>query len=172
MKNKIILILTAILAMSLMMTGCGSNTADSQEASSQSAGEAGFIFESGDTKVVMNAETTDILESLGKETDYFEAESCAFKGIDKTYTYSGFRLYTYPVDEVDYVLSVEFMDDSVSTTEGLSIGDTKEKVIETYGEDYEDSESSIIYTKGKSQLKFILDSGEVISSIEYLAVTD
>ena len=101
MKNKTGLFLTAILAMALMMAGCGSSADSNQQTGSQSAGETGFVFTSGDTKVVMNAKAADILESLGKETDYFEAESCAFKGIDKTYTYPGFRLYTYPVDEVD-----------------------------------------------------------------------
>jgi len=193
MKNKGILFLTVILAAALMMAGCGGdstgketekptsssgsasssgNTSSSGNVGANAQSEDGFIFESDGTKVVMNAEAADIIKALGEEKDYFEAESCAFKGIDKTYTYSGFRLYTYPVDEVDYVLSVDFMDDSVSTTEGISIGNTKEKVIEVYGEDYEESGSGIVYTKGKSQLKFILDDSDGVSSIEYLAVTD
>jgi len=193
MKNKGILFLTVILAAALMMAGCGGdstgketekptsssgsasssgNTSSSGNVGANAQSEDGFIFESDGTKVVMNAEAADIIKALGEEKDYFEAESCAFKGIDKTYTYSGFRLYTYPVDEVDYVLSVDFMDDSVSTTEGISIGNTKEKVIEVYGEDYEKSGSGIVYTKGKSQLKFILDDSDGVSSIEYLAVTD
>ena len=41
---------------------------------------------------------------------YFEAPSCAFDGIDKTYTYAGFELLTYPKDDKDYVSSVVLKD--------------------------------------------------------------
>ena len=69
----------------------------------------------------MNEDASAVVEELGEADDYFESESCAFEGLDKVYTYPGFTLNTYPVDDKDYVLSVVFRDDTVSTDEGISI---------------------------------------------------
>lgn len=63
----------------------------------------------------MNEKAAPILEKLGEPMEYFEAESCAFEGLDKIYTYSGFELHTYEMKGTDYVASVMFLDDSVST---------------------------------------------------------
>ena len=78
---------------------------------------------------------------------------------------------TYPESEVDYVYSIELKDDTVETPEGIFIGSTKDDVISAYGEDAEDSGSALIYTKGESQLNFLLD-GDVVCNIVYLAITE
>jgi uncharacterized protein YceK len=160
MKKLLIIFMTT-----LVLVGCGGSNN-----SNQTKEKEAFVFETHGTTIKMNEEVSSILKALGKEQDYFEAKSCAFDGMDKTYTYAGFKLVTYPKDDKDYVNQVVLQDDTVSTKEGVSIGDTKAKVEETYGKDYKDKNGAYVYTQGDSTLEFIFD-GDSVSSITYTAIT-
>lgn len=105
-------------------------------------------------------------EKYGKAENYSEMQSCAFDGIDKTFTYRDYEIYTYPDQEEDKILSIYFLNQMISTTEGIRIGDTFEKMIKVYGEEYEQMNSQYSYHKGKTSLRFIVENNE-ISSIEY-----
>ena len=150
-----------------------SQAAETTAEASESATEAeitGFTFITGDTVIAMNADAAPILEELGEWENYVETTSCAFKGLDKTYSYPGFDLYTYPLNGKDNVNSVYFVDDTVSTPEGIHIGSTKEEMEAAYGTDYEEEFGAYTYTKDKSKLQFLVTDG-VIDSVEYTAVT-
>ena len=157
-------LLIAIMA-AMMLAGCGSSDNQTTDTS-----KVEYVFETIGTTIKLNEETSSILNGLGKEIEYYEAKSCAFDGMDKTYTYAGFQLLTYPKDDKDYVSSVVLKDYTVSTKEGVFIGDAKSKVEETYGTDYTDKNGAYVYTKGKSTLEFIFD-GDSVSSITYTAIT-
>ncbi len=105
-------------------------------------------------------------EKYGKEVDYVESPSCAFDGLDKIYRYEHYEVTTYPDQEQDRIYSIFFLDDEVETTEGLKIGDTKEKMLELYGKDFEQKDSLFIYQKEKTELHFLLQDDTIIS-IEY-----
>ncbi len=109
----------------------------------------------------------EVLEDLGKEQSYFEAPSCAFEGLDKTYTYSGFVITTRPDGEEDYVSSIRLTDDSVTTPEGIYVGSSEADVVAAYGEGTRD-EAELRYTRDSTALSFILEGDKVVS-IEYLA---
>ena len=94
--------------------------------------------------------------------------SCAFEGMDKTYSYPGFDVTTYTKGGSDYVSGVIFWDDSVATAEGVYIGQTLEDIRKAYGADVS-GETSVSLTRGASKLLFLLKDGAV-SSIQYLAV--
>ena len=148
-----------------------SQAAETTAEASESAKEAeitGFTFVAGDT--AMNADAAPILEGLGEWENYAETTSCAFKGLDKTYSYPGFDLYTYPLNGKDNVNSVYFVDDTVSTPEGIHIGSTKEEMEAAYGTDYEEEFGAYTYTKDQSRLQFLVTDG-VIDSVEYTAIT-
>ena len=150
-----------------------SQAAETTAEASESATEAeitGFTFITGDTVIAMNADAAPILEELGEWENYVETTSCAFKGLDKTYSYPGFDLYTYPLNGKDNVNSVYFVDDTVSTPEGIHIGSTKEEMEAAYGTDYEEEFGAYTYTKDKSKLQFLVTDG-VIDSVEYTAIT-
>ena len=117
----------------------------------------------------MNAEADPIVEALGEPISSYDAPSCAFQGTDWIYTYDGFQLNTYPLDDVNYVSSVVFTSDAVATPEGLEIGGTREDMIAAYGEDYTEEYGMCTYTRGDSQLAILFGDG-AITSIEYLAV--
>ncbi|MFP4698532.1 MAG: hypothetical protein ACLFMO_07480 [Eubacteriales bacterium] len=133
--------------------------------------ESGFEFESNGVTIAINQEAKTVVEKLGDSLDYFEAPSCAFDGMDKIYTYNGFELHTYEVDGVDYVLSVIFLDDSVTTKEGVYLFSSLDDVLEVYGENYTENQGLYTYEKGDTTLSFLIENNEVVS-IEYMAVVE
>lgn len=139
------------------------------ESTAAPAVHSGFVFAVNGVLIGMNEEAAPIVEKLGTAANYFESPSCAFQGIDKTYTYSNFELYTYPKNKVDYVSSIYVLDGSISTQEGIHIGSTTEEMTAAYGNDYKEELGAYTYTKDKSTLTFIVDNGTV-SSIEYVAI--
>lgn len=126
-----------------------------------------YVFRTGDTVVSIDQDMAEVLAALGEPKEYFEAESCAFEGMDKTYTYSGFVITTRPDGEKDYVNSIILSDDSVTTPEGIYIGSAAADVTAAYGESTEATDTFLPYTKGNTSLNFVLSNGKVIS-IEYL----
>lgn len=136
------------------------------EAVKTTAGYKGYVFVYGDVAIGIDAEAEPLIGRLGEADAYFEAPSCAFEGVDKMYTYNGFELDTYPMNGKDYVSAVTFKDDMVSTAEGISIGDTEEKVKKAYGECAADKEGVLAYEKDGMKLCFIVQAGSVMS-IEY-----
>lgn len=190
MKRKLLCALLA-LGMALSLTACGGKDGPgsasgggsqpgqtSQGGQSSSAGQPSqpnggadvgeYIFRANDVNVSINDDMSGVLAALGEPQTYFEAESCAFEGLDKTYTYSGFVITTRPEGEKDFVNSILLTDDSVTTPEGVYIGSSGDDVIAAYGESKEGFDTLLTYTKEGTTLNFILSEDKVIS-IEYLA---
>ena len=103
--------------------------------------------------------------------DSFEAPSCAFKGLEKNYTYNGFELHTYELSGVDYVASIVFLDDSVSTKEGIALNSDLKDVLKLYGNKYTKKSNSYTYLLDKSKISFIIENNKV-TSIEYISFTE
>ena len=126
-----------------------------------------FVFIHNNIKIKPNDLVDPLVAALGSDYAYYESPSCAYTGLDKCYVYKGFSIYTYPDDKaVDHVLQVVLTDDTLSTPEGLIIGDTAEKVKELYGTDYAESNGSFAYTRGKTSLMIIMKNDRVLS-IQY-----
>ena len=179
MKKRSCCILLALsIAAALAACGGGSESPNGQNTEgpalpTQSAGsqtDAGgytFAVSKADNYIVaIDDNMADVLAALGEPLSYFEAASCAFEGLDKTYTYSGFVITTRPDGDQDYVNSIRLTDDSAVTPEGIYIGCPADDVTAAYGEGSR-TENVIRYTKGNSAMNFILEDGKVIS-IEYL----
>lgn len=126
----------------------------------------GYVFRSGDVVMEMDAEAAPVLEKLGEPNSYFEAPSCAFEGVDKMYTYGSFELDTYPTGDKDFISAVIFKDDSITTPEGIGIGDSREKLTEAYGGEGTEELGMTVYRKDDMKLCFIFQDDK-IASIEY-----
>lgn len=182
MKKGLILIL-----FSLLVSGCSDRnnettvsdeTVENEQAAIQELSETdgsvvretadykGYVFVYNDVVIEIDSAADSVLEQLGEPNSYFEAPSCAFDGIDKIYTYNSFELDTYPIEGEDFISSVLFKDDSITTMEGIGIGDSLEKLIETYGENLIEENGMVVYCKAGMKLCFILED-DFISSIEY-----
>lgn len=175
--KKRVLALMMVCVMSLGLAACGDDSSSSNQTTAQGSGStttttgSGYKFTYNGTDIYMNAEASAVISKLGTYKDKFETDSCAFQGKDRTYTYNGFKVYTYEKDGKEYILSVELTDDSVKTAEGVEIGSKKAKVVEKMGNDFKDTTGAYKYTNGKSTLTFVFKNDEV-SSISYDAITD
>lgn len=172
------------ILVSILLVGCGTkeeptDIKDSDDTHVQQEEEnndiddnshepSGYAFEHGDISIYMNTDVVPVIDALGESIHYFEAESCAFKGLDKTYTYAGFEITTYPSGDYDYISAIDLKDDTVSTPEGVFLGATVDDMIAAYGEEYIESAGSYTYTKDDSKLQFIVMDDEIIA-ITYLA---
>ena len=179
MKKRLFCMLLA-LSMAAALAACGGGSenpngqsTEGQALPTQSAGgqteAGGYVFavsKANGYTVAIDDNMADVLAALGEPLSYFEAASCAFEGLDKTYTYSGFVITTRPDGDQDYVNSIRLTDDSVVTPEGVYIGCSEDEVTAAYGEGSR-TETVISYTKGNSAMNFVLEGGKVIS-IEYL----
>lgn len=179
MKKIILFIIVAML-----LVGCGTKdeTKDIQDnnnpvqedkkSEDQTANTekepSGYAFGYNDVSIHMNTDVVPVIDALGESLHYFEAESCAFKGLDKTYSYPGFEITTYPLDGKDYISAIDLKDDTVSTPEGVYLGATVDDMIAAYGEDYIGSSGSYTYTKDDSKIQFITMEDDIIG-ITYLA---
>lgn len=176
--------IAAAFALAFTLTACGGVTETAQPSAAPDpavsaapsaapttepgASYSTYVFLSGDFAVSIDQDMSEVLSELGEPQSYFEAASCAFEGLDKTYTYSGFQILTRPDGDKDYVNSILLTDDSVTTPEGLYIGASSADVTAAYGEG-ESLGSSLRYTKENVVLSFILENDAVVS-IEYLPV--
>ena len=181
---------SALLALSLVMgiAACSDNTAETTAGSGAAQGAAettaandkgaegsvsftpasSLVFKASGKTISIDMPTSEFIDALGDPDDYFEADSCAFQGKDKVYTYKDFVIRTYPKDDVDYVLSVELRDDVVTTPEGAYIGMSEDDIKGLYT-DYTvegDSSSNMTVTEGGTKLSFIFEDGAV-NSITY-----
>lgn len=172
-KNRILRSLAVVMALAICMVAAGcANTennnvvigGDNGSNGGNNETDAGFAFVYNNVKITPNDLVDPLIAALGSEYTYYESPSCAYIGLDKCYVYKGFSIYTYPDDNgVDHVLQVMLTDDSLSTPEGLIIGDTAQKVMELYGENYTESGGSYAYTSGKTTLMIIMKNGRVDS---------
>lgn len=167
MKKLIAIILSLVFALSF--TACGETPADNGDSSAPK--EAGYFFTVNGVKVEMNVDAADVISALGDSKSYTEEASCAFEGLDKTYGYGGYFVSTYPDGDKDYIYSAWFVDDSITTEEGVYIGSTKAEVEKAYGADCFGDSNTATLTKGNSKL-IILLTDDAVSSIQYQAVVE
>lgn len=157
------MLLTCIMVLGLAACGSGESKNDSGSKDSD-----GYVFSYNDTEIAMDANAEDVIKGLGQEYKYFEAASCAFDGLDKTYQYgSAFTVGTYPKDGKDYISYVYLTNDTVSTKEGVKVGDTVETMKKAYGDAQPDETGGYSYDKGNMSLKFITSDGTTIEEIDY-----
>ena len=162
--KKIICFVIVLSALMLAACGGGSESAGNAEGSK-------YVFKTGNVTVAMNADAENVIANLGEPKSYFESESCAFKGLDKQYTYSSFIIDTYPKDEKDYVNAVTILDDTIATPEGIRIGATVSQVDTAYGSDFTVlGEEGRSYKDGDAEIQFLVTNG-LVSSIKYYAIT-
>ena len=178
---KKIFALVLALAMTLCLCACGgSGNADAEIGG---GGAQGGSVDMGEAKVETKEEETKdegyfafTFEGVelvpGKSFDasvlpeaqsVFTVPSCAQQGTDNLYNYGTIEVTAYNGGDGEVVYSIFFIDANITTNEGLALGDTKDKVIELYGEDYTDNGSEFTYRKGDTLLVIIFQNDVVFS---------
>lgn len=101
----------------------------------------------------------------------FQVPSCAIEGTDDVYSYDAFELTAYNDGTGPVIYSIYLIDPNAPTPEGLYLGDDLETVESIYGTDYEDLDGELVYTKANTELRLLVEDGQV-ASIEYRMVTE
>ncbi len=148
-----------IVLLMMIVVGCENN-----KSSKELDDENVYSFQYEKMNILLG--DTFTREKYGDELEYSETTTCAFEDMDRTYIYEHYAIDTYTLNEEERILSIYFLDSNVTTTEGISLGDSLEKVEEVYGKDYQKNDNLYTYEKGKTNLKFIVEN-DVVTSIEY-----
>ena len=131
----------------------------------------GYVFRYKGTEIRVNTDMNKILSDLGDDYSYFEAASCAGLGMSKTYTYGGsVVISTNPNGAVDVISSINFLDDTIQTPEGIYIGCTKDQVTAAYGAATEETATTLTYELNDTVLVFVFDGDNAVTNIIYNAI--
>ncbi len=133
--KKIILLVCSIAL--LVLAGCG--------AEKTALTEKDLDVTVAGVQVTAHSDAAELLEAFGTEYDYFEAISCVYEGMDKSYTYADFTLYTYPSEQGDCLMEIYCTGTDTVTAKGIGIGAPKELIMEVYGEEYVEKGATVVY---------------------------
>lgn len=180
MKKLICILLSVVLLLSLAACG-GTETppvqdntpapSDSTPVEEQKKPEDVFHFIWLDEGVKLIPGNPFDPSLLPDANDMFEVPSCAIEGTDNVYSYDAFELTAYNDGTGEVIYSIYLLDPNVTTAEGLYLGDDRTTVEKLYGTDCEDIDGELVYTKGATELRIILED-DMVSSIEYRMVTE
>lgn len=162
MKKKITAVLVAAMcAILLCACGSGNNNSENKKDNNDNTVASKYYLTFNKVDIRVGEKLDPIIEKLGKDYTYFEADSCAFQGKDKVYTYGNVVISNYQIDDVDYVGSIELKDDMISTNEGISIGSTHDEVIKAYGDAEEETDSLMVYKSENCTIRLVMKDGKV-----------
>jgi len=91
--------------------------------------------------------------------------SCAFSGTDNVYTYDTIEVVAYDEGQGEHLYCIYLVDPNTPTDEGLMLGDSVERMVEIYGDNYTQTGTEYAYYRGDTIL-IILAQGGVINGIE------
>ena len=131
--------------------------------------EVNYSFKSGEVGFSVHHDADAVIEKLGDPIDLVETPSCGGgEEPDREYTYAGFKFNTVNENGLNKIVKIVLTDDSVSTPEGISIGDGRDAVIEVYGDNFtENASGTLIYTDGEVSLMFGITNG-CVRAIHYV----
>lgn len=136
---------------------------ESSAASDTASTPSGFIFTPfGKIQLYMHEEASAVLEVLGEPFTFLEAPSCAFQGTDRIYGYGSYEITTYEKDGKEYIYDIYFLDDSVTTDEGVYLGGTRADMEAAYGTGYIEESDSFTYIKDGMTLQFLIENDGII----------
>ena len=167
MKKYIYIILLS--GMLFFMTACGNETAVADYTQNEFS-EFKVNYSGLDITPGIKFDYENI---VGKEPKISTVAGCALYGFDHVYTYDDIEIVANINEEENYELiySVYFLNENVSTPEGIHIGSTVSELIDTYGENYDEFNGVYTYN-GVGLYMQVQTKDNIITSIEYIMVTN
>ncbi len=122
-----------------------------------------LVFEYNGQIINLDEHINDVKSKIGEPLEMTSAPSCYYDGDDKSFIYDGFTIYTYPDGENDYVVSIEFSTDAVSTVKGARVGMAIEEALAIYGEGYSVNGSNYQYQIDNRYMYFYVQNGFIVN---------
>lgn len=179
---KKLLVMLLALAMLLTLAACDGAThpldttaptqtdpaADTQPETTAPAAEEGFCFTLEGVALVPG---TDYDASvLPEPASVYQVPSCAIEGTDNVYSFNAVEVTAFFDGTTEIIYAIAILDPNVCTDEGLYLGDSVDRALELYGEDYQENGTAMVYTKGQTKLTLIVQNGYVVD-IEFSWIT-
>ena len=155
--------LIALLAMACLM----SIVACKKDQTENGGNDDSFYFEVDGVKAYPAGRAPYVLTALESRKPAVSAKGSCLGGVDGedvNYVYAGFRIQTFRLSEGDpneEIRWIIFTDDSVKTAEGIAIGASADAVKAAYGNPTEETGATLIYRRGKTELRFDTRDGAV-----------
>lgn len=127
LKKTRLFILIALLV--IMLAACASGSGMT---------ESDLVFHVNGGEFALNSDASALIAALGDDYAYSEAVSCHYVGMDKTFAYDGIQVFTYPIDDVDYIDEIYITSNQYSTAKGITVGSTLADIQKAYGKDAAD----------------------------------
>ena len=129
MKHSLSILLALAAALTVSLSGCsGSSTS-----ADASFSDSDLVLNIGGDSYTCAVGIDTVTGALGEDYEYAEGLSCAYDGLDKTYTYEDATFYTNPLEEGDIVTEIYTQSPQVTTSKGLAVGATRQQVEAAYG---------------------------------------
>lgn len=148
----------------LLASGCG------QGASSSGFTGQDFYLNINGHPYQCDDNIQTVIAGLGSGYSYSEALSCAYDGLDKTYSYDLAEFYTNPLPEGDLVSEIYTENPAVTTSKDISVGAAREEILAAHGADCEDTGNLLIYRvpgakgeAGRGSLCFEMENDRAIA---------
>lgn len=174
--KKVLAVIVAIIVIVAIGVGVYFFTKGGSEETNASAENTVNTAEANESTIKLIYEGKDMTpgavfsrDIFGQEQSYSEVPSCAGQGTDKVYNYGSYEITAYQEGNEEKIYSVYFIDDQISTTEGVKISDDSSVMFEKYGDNYEQTGNQYKYTSGSVELSFIVEN-DFITSITYTLV--
>lgn len=112
----------------------------------------------------------NLLVTLDEYNSSHKEQSNYYDGEATIYEYDTFEIETFLDNNVEKIYSIMFTSDEQLTNEGLRIGDSKEKMINVYKDDYYNPIDNVfIYKLSNTNLSFTLENDIIIGIVYYLS---
>lgn len=178
MKKLLCISLSLLLLLSL--AACGGAPADDTpdttpettvvvEKDEANAPKEGYAFTIGEVSLTPGQEFDP--DALPEPDSTFEIESCAGQGTDTVYSYPEAEVTVFTEDGKGAIYSIYLLDPNTATPEGLYLGDEKAQAETIYGTDYAEEDTELVYTKGATQLRLLVED-DIVTAIEYRLITE
>ena len=162
----VLIVIVLIIGVIVYMSTNKTETTDTDGTSKTAQEEIeSYAFNYNGKEIKLGAEFSR--EEFGQELGYSEVPSCAFEGVDKTYTYEDYEITTYQDGDKEKIRTIYLLNENAQTEEGVKITDSLDDLKSKYKEEPTISDNKYTYTKGDTSIEFIVEN-EIITSIEYV----
>ena len=159
-----VMVVLLSLLLCLGMTGCETEETPQED-------HAAFSVTYRGTTLEIGKKAESALAALGEPVNKKEIGDCGGLGAQVRYDYSSLILYVLESKDGSVIDQITLTDDLVTTEKGICIGDSREKVLEAYGDLIQSrGEDRLVYIEGQKQLTFEVEDGKV-TAIDLMQVT-